>query len=89
MASPYGVLDMAGDVYEWVFDRYDPDYYEWSPYKDPDGPSESAGDNRVLRGGSWVTAGDYTRTTDRSRSGPTFEEVETGFRCVMSDNPVE
>lgn len=86
-ASPYGVLDMAGNVWEWVFDRYDPDYYELSSYKNPEGPSEEAGENRVMRGGSWVTAGNYTRSTARSSSGATFEEIETGFRCVLSDIP--
>ncbi len=51
-ASPYGALDMAGQVWEWVADRYDPDYYVQSPAIDPPGPS--AGVRYVLRGGSLV-----------------------------------
>lgn len=50
-ASPYGALDMAGNVYEWVNDWYQDDYYSLSPYSNPPGPS--SGSTKVLRGGSW------------------------------------
>jgi formylglycine-generating enzyme required for sulfatase activity len=84
-ASPYGVLDMAGNVYEWVFDWYDDYYFESSPYENPKGPSASVDESRGLRGGSWLTPGDYTRTTDRTSRFPLFEEIDTGFRCVISE----
>lgn len=84
-ASPYGVLDMAGNVYEWVFDRFGRNYYENSPYKNPDGPAESLGDIRGLRGGSWFSTGDITRTTSRYSRIPSFTWTATGFRCVMSE----
>jgi sulfatase modifying factor 1 len=55
-ASPFGCLDMAGNVQEWVFDWYDPAYYNASPESAPTGPE--TGVSRVLRGGSWYDAPD-------------------------------
>jgi formylglycine-generating enzyme required for sulfatase activity len=48
-ASPYGVMDMAGNVWEWVNDWYDGSYYSVSPGSNPQGPT--MGSKRVLRGG--------------------------------------
>jgi sulfatase modifying factor 1 len=50
--NAYGVFDMAGNAWEWVADRYDPEYYRKSPPSDPSGPA--AGDKRIVRGGAWV-----------------------------------
>ena len=52
-ASPYGALDMAGNVWEWVNDWYDGSYYSVSPGSNPPGPA--TGTYRVLRGGGWST----------------------------------
>jgi formylglycine-generating enzyme required for sulfatase activity len=80
--SPYGVLDMAGNVMEWVGDWYDEDYYGSSPYENPMGPS--SGRYRDLRGGSWAGKERYVRSAYRYRYYPDFTRYNIGFRCVTS-----
>lgn len=53
-ASPFGIYDLAGNVWEWVADWYDGNYYLNSPYKDPQGTL--TGNGRVVRGGAWDVA---------------------------------
>ena len=84
-ASPYGVMDMAGNVDEWVQDGYDSSYYSVSPSNNPQGPE--TGTYRVLRGGSWVSfdfVGDV-RSALRSGLPPRPLDLDSnGFRCVRS-----
>ena len=72
-ASPYGVMDMAGNVWEWVNDWYGSGYYSGSPASNPTGPA--TGEARVLRGGSWSRDDDYVRVArrnyDRAGNGTT------------------
>jgi sulfatase modifying factor 1 len=79
-ASPYGVHDMAGNVWEWVADRYAEDYYKGSPRRNPQGPD--AGTSRVLRGGSWMSRASSARVAGRSLSKPDVQDPTTGFRCA-------
>jgi formylglycine-generating enzyme required for sulfatase activity len=83
-ASPYGALDMAGNVWEWVNDWYDGAYYGSSPDRNPPGPA--TGTYRVLRGGGWdFSGGYYLRVAGRDGSGgPTYQYGYVGFRCAAA-----
>ena len=81
-ASPYGVLDMAGNVWEWVNDWYDGSYYSQSPSVNPQGPA--SGTRRVLRGGAWNYGDNYVRSAVRDFVGPVYWNLYNGFRCVRS-----
>lgn len=81
-ASPYGVMDGAGNVMEWVEDWYSEAYYQESPDKNP--PSPEHGVYRVLRGGGYTTTGGDLRVTSRSKMVPDFRDETIGFRCATA-----
>ena len=81
-ASPYGVMDMAGNVWEWVNDWYDDSYYSVSPLSNPQGPT--TGTYRVLRGGSWDRHDFFIRAAYRGRGSPQLWDGDYGFRCARS-----
>jgi len=78
-ASPYGVLDMAGNVWEWVADWYSSSYYSGSPYTNPLGPA--TGSYKVLRGGGWGNGWGYLRSAYRYVTIPPYRNYTVGFRC--------
>ena len=79
-ASPYGVLDMAGSVWEWCSDWYDDSYYLQSREKGSKGAV--TGKLRVLRGGGWNSIRLQLRCTHRYAEKPTHRAYTVGFRCA-------
>lgn len=91
--SPYGVLDLAGNVSEWVYDWYSPEYYQTvflEKISNPTGPTDAPYQpshnyyGRVFRGGSWRTTNTYELSTSfRYRLDPNSYVDDLGFRCAM------
>ena len=79
--NKFGLYDMHGNVWEWCQDRYDSEYYDESPKRDPKGPS--TGSSRVLRGGSWYDLPAVTRCAFRRGRGPSDRRGNNGFRVVL------
>jgi len=80
-ASPYGALDMAGNVSEWVADFYSETYYSISPSSNPKGPA--TGTYRIVRGGAWSTFESSVTTSYRNKRVD-IGDAFIGFRCARN-----
>ena len=81
----WGLYDMHGNVWEWVQDWYDEDYYKRSPRVDPLGPT--SGSNRVFRGGDFYFDAQYLRSALRVRDSPGSRSAGVGVRLVRISSP--
>jgi formylglycine-generating enzyme required for sulfatase activity len=86
--SPFGVADMAGQVWEWCSSKYGGTGEEPGfgyPYDPKDGRENLEGeDTRLLRGGSWLDGEDACRCSQRFRYAPGYGDYNRGFRCARS-----
>jgi serine/threonine-protein kinase len=95
-ASPYGALDMGGNVWEWVHDAFletDPylggtrNYYAISPASNPQGVDPSISIYRVMRGGGWRINFGFGRSAYRLWYGLDDPYDFAGYRCAQSISP--
>lgn len=85
-ASPYGALDLAENVWEWLSDRYDSRYYLDSVFEKPAGPDSSAIGFHPVSGGSFLSDVRNVRAAYRFGYSPDTAAADLGFRCAM-DSP--
>ncbi len=81
-ASPYGLYDMAGNLFEWVSDWYGEAYYASAPTTNPTGPE--SGQYRVIRGSSFETDFDQVESAIRHFGAQAYHSRDLGFRCAVT-----
>ncbi|HRK74522.1 MAG TPA: formylglycine-generating enzyme family protein, partial [Rhodothermales bacterium] len=83
-ANAWGLYDMHGNVWEWVQDWYQSDYYGKSPSSDPSNLTQNSNTFRVLRGGSWFFIPRDLRAANRGIAHPTYRGYDIGFRLAKT-----
>ncbi len=81
-ASPYGVLNMTGNVAEWVSDHFDFDYYTYAPDHNPRGPEKPL--DHGLHGGSYADPAEFATAFFRNSSHSALPNYRVGFRCALT-----
>ncbi len=82
----YGIYDIIGNVWEWCYDWYDPEYYSFAPRKNPTGPVNGA--KKVVRGGAWCSSDVTLSVSNRHKHEPLHRSFNIGFRCAVSADNV-
>ena len=77
-----GLYDMNGNVWEWIWDIYDGNFYQYSPVDNPRGPQ--TGPYRVTRGGAWYNKPEYATVTTRQNNTNDFKQNSVGFRIARN-----
>ena len=83
-ASPFGIVDLAGNVWEWCDDFDDPSFYADGPSRNPRCPRRPGLDHVVMRGGSWMFGARSLRTYSRTSYDEEYRFASGGFRCVRT-----
>ena len=83
--SPFGIHDLAGNVFEWCADWYEADYYAHSPAANPPGPEK--GRLRVVRGGAWISLPDACHAAARGKVPPETRSALIGVRVIRDSAP--
>ena len=79
-ASSFGVMDLAGNVWEWTTDWYHWKYYSISPEINPQGPEQGA--TKVVHGGGFDYGWKHLRIAYTTDHDPNEHKIGFGFRCV-------
>ena len=79
--NDYGLFDISGNVWEWVSDWFEKDYFKFSPFSNPKGPK--TGIFKTLKGGSWSNDPNYLTIGYRMVYGPEGKDEYIGFRCAQ------
>jgi formylglycine-generating enzyme required for sulfatase activity len=82
--SPAGLLDMGGNVSEWVLDWYRADYYAMADPTNPAGPGTRRSEGRVVRGGSYADPMESARVANRAHKEEIYGYSTVGFRCART-----